>query len=600
MTINNNNVFLWKKISHIENENISSTESSMTSSYFGNKISISNCGSVYVIGNTHKDNERGEVTVYENGKLLYSIKGENEGDMLGHSFNISGNGKILVLGEPYFNGNVGRVRIFNLDTHERFAIEGEIDKDEYFGWDVEVDYNGDTIAFLVNSDTNGYVNVYKSKTVDVDNNTASSTLTAASKVYVEHSTIQDTDHIPLNLCLNGSDGNIIGVAYRMKSNEEVSEGCVKFYKNDCTETLENTYKEFGSAPINGVSLDGLSRLYKMKLNSTGDTFVLGENSFSTFKKNNIGRVRVFKYCETGCNWNLLGNEFIGENVGDCLGSSVDISSEGNVIVFGEQSYSDIGISASGTTQAVPLTECGRVRAFEYIPSSNSFKQIGQSIQGEGNRDNAGVSVKIDDNHNLFIGEPLYAQRGRVRIFEKSYEVGVLLGDGESILSLKPESYTPSNKISGPRSAILCGSVTENGDNCESCNNDDEDIVLIEELNHPLQNKSEKILTAIIDPLSNEIVETYYEPKTNKILKNKNVREMLSKSKVNFRSARCINNIGSKCNNTKQPCHETHCNDVKSIIDYINDFSCCVFESKYKTMSLVVIVFLLLLLIWTLW
>lgn len=412
--------FLWNKKNHIELDK---------SSFLGDRISISGNGKIFAIGDTKNNNNKGKISVFktENNTSVstidslsskgfikikpydeikknlsknevFSLKGKEEEDFIGHSFEISGNGEILITGEPYNDNNKGKVSIYNINTNEKLIVEGDREG-EYFGWDVSASGDGNILGIISNNEKNGYLILFKNN----------------GEQFEELQRIKDEYFTPLSIKMS-YDGKTFGISEKLKSRDdnERTEGRIRLFKCD---NEEGIFKEFGSHPLSGDKINGTTHFYNFSLNNKGNVIIFGESFYSSLDKSNRGRVRVFKYDEQIENWIVLGEDFLGDNEGDYCGASVDINSEGNIIVFGEQNF---------TFQE--KVGCGRVRCFEYI--DKRWIQIGQSIQGEFQGDNTGLCVKITgDSDKLFVSEPFYKNCGRVRIFEKSFETGVYLNDG---------------------------------------------------------------------------------------------------------------------------------------------------------------------------
>ena len=104
-----------------------------------------------------------------------------------------------------------------------------------------------------------------------------------------------------------------------------------------------------------------------------------------------GRVQVYKY--NGGSWTQMGSDINGKAAGNYLGSSVSLSSDGNIVAIGAP-YSN----ANG------LNNSGHVRIFGY--DGSDWTQMGPDIQGEAAGDYLGVSVSLSiDGGILAIGSP---------------------------------------------------------------------------------------------------------------------------------------------------------------------------------------------------
>jgi hypothetical protein len=116
-----------------------------------------------------------------------------------------------------------------------------------------------------------------------------------------------------------------------------------------------------------------------------------------------GHVRIFEY--DGSAWSQVGSDIHGETAGDQSGVSVSIDSDGSHVAIGSTQNDDGGGNS------------GHVRVFEY--SGSSWSQIGSDIDGEAAGDYSGGSISIDsDGSHVAIGaENKNSNTGQVRVFE---------------------------------------------------------------------------------------------------------------------------------------------------------------------------------------
>ncbi len=194
---------------------------------------------------------------------------------------------------------------------------------------------------------------------------------------------------------------------------------------------------------NGVVPPGI------KINADGYTLIVGTPDF-TATSYGTGKVSVYQY--NGSEWVLKGNEIIGEQPPARLGSSVDISDDGNTIIAGETGY---GVSYNG-----------RTRVFSW--NGTDWEQKGSGIEGLFDLDDSGVRVAINGTGNTFATAGNgYGELGNVRIFEfngtdweqlgQTFEGGMLdaigygldfstAGDILSIGNIRNNDYTGQLKV----------------------------------------------------------------------------------------------------------------------------------------------------------
>ncbi|HLW41254.1 MAG TPA: T9SS type A sorting domain-containing protein, partial [Flavobacterium sp.] len=151
-----------------------------------------------------------------------------------------------------------------------------------------------------------------------------------------------------------------------------------------------------------------------------------------------GRVRIYEYISG--NWTQIGSDIDGEAALDRSGTSVSLSSEGNIVAIGAPSNSDGGISS------------GHVRIYENI--SGVWTQIGSDIDGDAVGDLSGTSVSLSSEGNIVaIGAPQgdglgnSSKNGYVRVFENNSGVWTQIGvdiDGEAVGDLSGSSVSLSS------------------------------------------------------------------------------------------------------------------------------------------------------------
>ena len=146
------------------------------------------------------------------------------------------------------------------------------------------------------------------------------------------------------------------------------------------------------------------------LSSSGHTIVIGSPN-NDDNGNNSGHTRVFNW--NGANWVQIGNDILGENIGDRSGKSVSIDANGSVISIGSPENSDNGLNS------------GHTRVFSL--NGNSWNKLGQSIVGNSSGDNSDFSVALNDfGTSLTIGSPYSNFQSFQSGHVKSYELSICL------------------------------------------------------------------------------------------------------------------------------------------------------------------------------
>ena len=179
-----------------------------------------------------------------------------------------------------------------------------------------------------------------------------------------------------------NDGNIVATIAQIANNtaeNETRNGACHIYQ-----IVNGVYTQLGQVLYGDDSGDELQRV---SLSSDGLTVAVG-----SFQNNsNTGNVRVYRYNQNTSLWVLLGDEIVGESVGDQFGSSISLSSDGNIIIIGANKADPNGISS------------GHARVFQY---STGWVQLGGTIEGPSADDNAGECVDINGAGNrIIVGMP---------------------------------------------------------------------------------------------------------------------------------------------------------------------------------------------------
>ncbi|EDP69498.1 hypothetical protein FBALC1_17197 [Flavobacteriales bacterium ALC-1] len=244
-----------------------------------------------------------------------------------------------------------------------------------------------------------------------------------------------------------SNGNIIAISGPQNSGNGSSSGHVRIFEN-----IGGVWIQIGQ-DIDGEGSDDYSG-ESISMSSNGNIVAIG----SRFNGNNsIGHVRIFK--NIGGVWTQIGQDIDGENEGDSSGTSVSLSSDGNIIAIGSPLNSENIISS------------GHVRIFENI--GGVWTQIGQDIDGENDGDYSGTSVSLSsDGLIVAIGGPgndeVSPDAGQVRVFENIGGVWTQIGqdiNGSSILEISGANISLSSNgmilaIGAPR--LSNGSLYRNG------------------------------------------------------------------------------------------------------------------------------------------
>ncbi len=311
-------------------------------------------------------------------QLGSDITGEETGERFGYSISYNSNGSILAVGAIRNAGNgskSGSVKVYEWDgtiwSRKGFDIDGEASDDES-GQDVKINQTGNVIAIsAIGNDPDGqskagHVRVYEWKEYtqdDEDNDT-----------YHYSSRLRDdeddaTQIKPIIITENFTSEPVVGNYYWIQKGKDIN-GVKKFDRSG----------------------------YNISMNIDGSRIVVGEPYFDPIddlgtKKNQGGRVRVYKYDVASEDWIVLGNDMSGVDTNDYFGYCVDIDDIGNYVAVGAYRGS---------------SNDGYVKIFEYNTISEEWELYGSMINGESTSSQRfGSSISLDSYAKfVIIGAPL--------------------------------------------------------------------------------------------------------------------------------------------------------------------------------------------------
>lgn len=156
----------------------------------------------------------------------------------------------------------------------------------------------------------------------------------------------------------------------------------------------------------------------VSLSSNGNIVAIGADA-NDGGGTRSGHVRVYENIEGV--WTQIGNDIDGEAASDYSGTSVSLSSDGNIVAIGAPLNDGNGMDS------------GHVRVYENV--AGTWTQIGNDIDGEAAYDYSGASVSLSSNGNIVaIGSPHSDGNGwlsgHVRVYE--YTAGSWVQIGEDI------------------------------------------------------------------------------------------------------------------------------------------------------------------------
>jgi Secretion system C-terminal sorting domain/FG-GAP repeat len=368
----------------------------------GESISMSSDGNTLAIGapfNSDNGQWTGQVRVFTWDGSAWTqkgsdINGEATKDRFGGSVSMSSDGNTLAVGANQNDGTAdkaGHVRVYSWSgsawTQKGFDIDGEAEGD--FSGKVSLSSDGKTLAIGASGndgtgDRAGHVRLYswsgsawEQKGADIDGEA-------------------EGDESGRSVSMS-SDGNTVAIGAPSNDKNGKYSGHVRVYSWSGT-----AWKQKGS-DIDGKTASVASGM-SVNISSDGNIVAIGA-PYNNKNGDVIGLVRVFTWSDS--TWKQKGLDLYGEAVEDIFGSSLSMSSDGNILSVGAP-YDD----GNGD-------RAGNVRAF--IWSGSAWTQIGSDIDGEAEGDNFGRSTDMSsDGNTLAIGSTRNnegaTEAGHVRVF----------------------------------------------------------------------------------------------------------------------------------------------------------------------------------------
>ena len=302
------------------------------------------------------------------------IDGELTGDNSGISTAISGDGNTIIIGAPKNSGS-GHVRVYKKVSGKWIQKGSDIDGagNICYGSTVAISKNAEVISVGAPCAGSGLVRIFKF--------TSNKWVQIGSDIKGEAS----GDYFGAAVSLS-EDGNIVAVgAWANDGNSGYSgdqRGHVRVYEN-----ISNSWTQVGN-DIDGEAEGDMSGT-SVSLSSNGKIVAIG----SPRNKNNgnmYGQVEIFENISNS--WTQVGNDIVGEAIGDYFGYSVSINSKGDYLAIGAPFNDASGNIFSG--------DYGHVRIFSFKDSI--WNQIGLDINGEAVKDNFGWSVALNGQGDVFI------------------------------------------------------------------------------------------------------------------------------------------------------------------------------------------------------
>lgn len=195
----------------------------------------------------------------------------------------------------------------------------------------------------------------------------------------------------------------------------------------------------------GVDIDGVDigdwSGHSVSLSADGHTVAIGE----PYRYAIAGNVKVLEF--DGTSWIQMGNDILGEYFGDKSGYAVSLSDDGSRVAIGARNNYGNGDNA------------GHVRVYEF--NGTSWIQLGNDIDGEAAGDHFGFSVSLSaDGSKVAIGSPYNnANTGHVRVY--GYTGASWVQGGDDIDGAAFDDFAGwSVSLSGDGSTVAIGAPND--------------------------------------------------------------------------------------------------------------------------------------------
>jgi hypothetical protein len=372
-------------------------------------------------------------------QLGSSISGDNSGDKFGNSVSLSDDGMTFASGSYGFDANginAGLVRVFHYTSNGWTQVGNDISgqqEEEGFGFAVSLSADGTVVAAgapnnLGSGGVTGCVRIYKN--IDGTWTQVGQTIEAEAP----------EDMMGYNVSLN-NDGTIVACAAPFNDGDLTDMGHVRIYHLE-----NNNWVQMGS-DIDGEDAFNYSG-FAVSLNASGNIVAIGAPE-NTDSGNEAGHVRVYQYQNE--EWVQMGGDIDAESEEDYLGYSVSLNDEGNIL------------AASAIFDALNGPNSGSIYVYHWV--DGSWQQLGNTIVGEHDHDNFGISIGLNGVGNMVVGgAPTNSDQaswaGSSRVFKLEGETWNQVGediDGEN----EDDQSGTGVSINKDGSVVATGSIEHN-------------------------------------------------------------------------------------------------------------------------------------------
>eukprot|EP01084_Bolivina_argentea_P089652 161726_1 len=291
----------------------------------------------------------------------------NPSDVSGFSVSSNSDATIVAIGEPWYGGDLGRVRVLAWDTDswKQISEDEEMigDGGSYAGWSVALSKYGNALVVTIGADYGG-PNFAGQTRVFTHTTTDGPWSQRGADIDGEASYDESGKSVALSY-----DGNVVAIGAPHNDAGGDDAGHTRIY-----EYVEGAWDQRGE-DIDGEA-DWEQSGWSVALNSIGNVVAI--------KARNIGSVRIYEYNPDEPHWQKIG-DINGTGAPGYFAEaerSVALSSTGDVVAIGSPDFGD---------------RIGQVRIYEYV--SKSWKQRGGDIDGTQSDGQLGWSVSLSSDGN---------------------------------------------------------------------------------------------------------------------------------------------------------------------------------------------------------
>jgi microcystin-dependent protein len=303
---------------------------SETNALFGQSVSLNSAGDRLCIGAPDGQlvgsSRFGQMRIYDYSGASWvqrnlSFNGELANSKLGSSVALSGDGNVVVVGAPGYNGNIGRVYIRRITATGTDPVGDNITgtaTNQQCGIKVAINTSGTIIAVASNGVSNaGVVRVYSLNNNNWTQLGGDITGRAASDGAI-------------NISLDGA-GTLLAIGAPGSDVAGSNSGTTRVYNYNSSTT---SWVQLGT-DIHGLSVNEASGT-AVAFSRDGSVLAIGAPNGDAYGQTDSGTVRLLRYDDL--RWKLLTGTLAGETASEKFGGAIALSSTGSNVLAAAPSW----------------------------------------------------------------------------------------------------------------------------------------------------------------------------------------------------------------------------------------------------------------------